>query len=222
LAFGLIFRKPISALLARANNLKLGKEGFSIDAAAASRQLESKPPEIGLVAENKHIETGSDLANVPVATNDETSKELQQVKNFDVPLIVQQQEESIRASLKKFNLDVNLQEAVDLLIKHLAVTQLWFTAERIYRMIFGSQIALLKFLNTSGSASRVQLSQYYEVVKTQFPDAYNNYSFEQYLQFLLTQGLIATQDNEHYVITTGGKEFLRWMIEVGASENKSL
>ena len=224
LTCSLIFRKPLSALIERAIKLQVGKEWLSVDTpAAASRQMESKPPEIGLVSEIKPVETESGLANVPAVTNGDTNKELQQVKNFDVPPIVQHQEELIRASLKKFNLDVNPKETIDLLIKHLAVTQLWLTAERVYRMIFGSQITLLKFLNTSGgSTSKVTLSQYYDVVKTQFPESYNNYSFEQYLQFLLTQGLITTEDNEHYVITMGGKEFLKWIMEAGLPEDKPL
>jgi hypothetical protein len=222
LACGLMFRKPLSPLLARTINLKVGKEGLTIDApVAASRQLESKSPEAGLVSESKHVETDSDLANLPAVTNGETDSALQQIKSFDVPPIVQHQEGLIRASLKKFNLDVNAQETVDLLVKHLAVTQLWLNAERIYRMIFGSQIFLLKSLNTSGGLSRVQLSQYYEAVKTQFPEVYNNYPFEPYLQFLLEQGLIATEDSEHYAITMGGKEFLKWIMDVGVPENKA-
>ena len=140
------------------------------------------------------------------------------MQNFGVPPIVQEQENLIHNDLKKLN--ISREEIVKLLVRHLAVTQLYNRAEFIYRTIFGSQIGLRKFLNIAGVATKAQLSAIYENTKFQFPDLYVNYSFVQYLQYRLTQILITTQDNEHYFITVAGKEFLKWMTDMSLPENK--
>jgi hypothetical protein len=104
-------------------------------------------------------------------------------------------------------------------VNHLAVTQLQLRAETTYRTIFGTQIALLKFLNMRGGGTSTRLSQFYEDAKKAFPELYANYSFEQYLEFLSARGLII-QTPERCVITVAGKEFLKWMADAGVSENK--
>jgi hypothetical protein len=109
---------------------------------------------------------------------------------------------------------------VNILVRHLAATQLQYYAERVYRLIFGTQITLLKWLNTSGVATRAQLVSFYEWGKQLWPDLYANYSFEAYLNFLVSHALVGTQDQEHYVITDSGKEFLRWMTSAGVPETK--
>jgi len=101
------------------------------------------------------------------------------------------------------------------------VTQLYYRAEFVYRTIFGSQIGLLKFLNIVGVATKAQLLTIYENAKEQYPEPYANYSFEQYLQYMLTQVLITTQDNEHYFITVAGKEFLKWMADMSLPDQKA-
>jgi hypothetical protein len=199
----LIFRKPLSVLLSRESvKMGFGKEGVTLaaSAAAATNQAESKP-------------VGKGLADP------ETEKRLQAVRNIDVVPIVQEQANLIRADLQKLN--VSQQEQIELLVKHLAVTQLWLRAEYTYRTIFGSQIALLKFLNTTGAGTRAQLLQFYETAKLQFPELYTGYSFEQYLHYLVSQSLIAAQDPDRYVITVAGKEFLKWLAESGLVENKT-
>ena len=197
----LAFRKPLTALLGRESvTLGVGKEGVTLaaSATAATIQAESKPAVRGL--------------------GPETEKRLETVRNIDVVPIVQEQESLIRADLE--NLGVLQPEKVELLVKHLAVTQLLLRAEHTYRIIFGSQIDLLKSLNLSGTATRVALSQFYDKAKAQFPELYAKYSFDQYLQFLLSQGLVMQTDTEHFDLTIAGKEFLKWMTEAGATENK--
>ena len=101
-----------------------------------------------------------------------------------------------------------------------ATTQLLLRAEMTYRTIFGSQIALLKFLNTTGGHTRADLLRYYEVIKAQFPELYGTYSFEQYLHYLVSQGLIIAQGPDEYNITIAGQEFLKWMTSASVTENK--
>jgi hypothetical protein len=65
LTFGLLFRKPLYALIHQIIKLKVGKEWVAIDtpadASATARQLESRPAETGLALESKPVETGSGL-----------------------------------------------------------------------------------------------------------------------------------------------------------------
>ena len=121
------------------------------------------------------------------------------------------------------NLDTSRQETVDLLIQHLAVNQAAATAERIYRTIFGSQIAMLKLLNTrGGTAARGGLEAVYDVAKSRSPDQYGTYSFQQWINYSLSQGLLSTNDSEQFSITIDGIEFLKWMTDVAVTEDKPL
>lgn len=197
----LVFRKPLAALLGRESvQVGLSKEGLTLAASAAVKiQAGSEPVAKGL-------------------SDPETEKRLEAVRNINVVPIALEQAGLIRTDLEK--LGVNQEEQVEILVKHLAVTQLWLRAEITYRIIFGSQIALLKALNTLNSGTRAQLSQFYENAKAQFPQLYANYSFEQYLHYLLSQSLITAQDPDRFAITVAGKEFLKWMTEMGLAENK--
>ena len=197
----LLFRKPVAALLNRVHTVKAGKEGFTLDASiiAATIQTGTKV-EVGL-------------------RPTEAEQRLKEVENVAVPVIVQEQEKFIRADLQKMELDVDSQ-TVNLLVRHLAMTQLVAAAEQIYRTIFGSQIALLKHLNTVGHVPIAHISALYEAAKSRFPDLYATYTLPQYLNYLVTQRLIGTDDQQNYYITIRGGEFLKWMTTARVTENK--
>ena len=159
-----------------------------------------------------------DAKPVERGLDSEALKRLEAVRNVAVLPIMQEQIGLIRADLHKIG--VGQEEQVELLVKHLAATQLLLRAEMTYRTIFGSQIALLKFLNTTGGHTRADLLRYYEVIKAQFPELYGTYSFEQYLHYLVSQGLIIAQGPDEYNITIAGQEFLKWMTSASVTENK--
>jgi hypothetical protein len=199
----LVFRKPLIALLQRVNTLKAGKEGFSLDATVTAVAIQREPK----------VETG--------LKSNEAEERLKMVKRAVIPPSVQQREEWIRADLKKMNLDETRCETVDLLIQHLALMQATASAERIYRTIFGSQIALLKVLNTHVVTPRAGAEVVYEVAKSKFPELYNTYSFQQWLNYLISNGLItATTEPEQFSITVDGREFLKWMTDAAVMEDK--
>jgi hypothetical protein len=202
-----LFRKTLAELINRTRGkFPIGKIEMEVDSSAAGAiQTESKLP----------AKTGLD---VRPGTDPTTQDRLQQVRDFDLAPIVVEQKKLIRADLEKLCIDER--EQVELLVKHLAVTQLLLRAESTYRTIFGSQIALLKFLNISGGGTREQLAEFYENAKAHFPKLYDNYSFDQYLHYLLTQILI-TQHDERYFITVAGQEFLKWMSGASVSEYKA-
>ena len=197
------FRKPLAALLSRESvKVGLGKELFTL---SAERAVELQKEKTVVV---KGLE-GS-----------ESERLLEVAKNVDVSPIVQEQMGLIRADLER--LHVEPQQLVNLLVKHLAVTQLYLRGEGIYRTIFGSQIALLRQLNTTNSLSRAELLPYYEKAKAAFPAQYENYSFDAYLKYLIGRVLIIAQADQRYAITVAGKEFLKWMTEMGLPEDKAL
>jgi len=154
------------------------------------------------------------LDTVSIADADSSSEA--RLLESDNPL-VQQREESIRQDLKKIQLDSN--KTIELLINRLAITELFFLAERLYRLIYGSQLFILKLLNTSGPQPTSVLLSVYEHAKAQWPDFYAKYSADQYLNFMVGHDLIAASAGT-YSITEAGKEFLKWMAEVGLSDQK--
>lgn len=202
----LVFRMQIINLLNRLRKLGMPGVALDIDPAltAVSNQSESKPAETGLA--------------VRAALDIQVENRLQQARNLDVPPIVQEQQQLIRTDLRR--LEVNQEEQVELLTKHLAVIQLQYRWEFTYRTIFGSQIALLKSLNLYGVGTRDQLFEFYKNANTQFPQLSVTYSFERYLQYLLNQGLIKAVDEHHYGVTVAGQEFLKWMVAASVSESK--
>jgi predicted transcriptional regulator len=195
----LIFRRPLLGLLNRLIALRIGKYLFFLDAPLSVIQSE-KPIHKGL----------------------ETRTSLVEQFKYDESPIVCRREELIRQDLQKLQLDTNQQEAITILVRHLAITQLYLYAEQVYRTIFGSQIALLKQLNIALSITRDQIESFYEMAKAQFPVVYATYSFEQYIHYLQSWNLVSTQDNKQYAITDEGKAFLQWIVLVGAVENKLL
>jgi hypothetical protein len=118
-----------------------------------------------------------------IKTDTETDQRLAAVKRVSVSAILQQQEANIRTELEKLNLSSNSKETVDILIQHLAVSQLFYAAERLYRQIFGSQISILKHMNLFGLMTRDEIKGFYDEAAAKFPVLYPNYSFDAYIQF---------------------------------------
>jgi hypothetical protein len=202
-----VLRKPLTAALQR-GGVKIGKEGLSIDAVAAaagSAQSEATPID-------------NSLALKP---DPNTDKRLASVTRVSVPVIVREQEDRIRAELVQLNFSDNSKDAVDLLIQHLALSQLYHAAERLYRLIFGSQIAVLKSMNLRGPLDRNQLRSFYDTAAAIYPLVYDKYPFEAYINFLKTNNLIVTTDDTRYSITHLGKDFLQWMVVESVSDAKA-
>ena len=93
----------------------------------------------------------------------------------------------------------------------------------VYRLIFGSQIFLLKKLNeVAGQGKPIEfVATYFEHVKNLFPKQLGDWSLEQYLAFLIGRSLITTKGNIFH-ITNLGVEYLTWMIRNGRGEDKLL
>jgi len=82
--------------------------------------------------------------------------------------------------------------------------------ERIYRDIFGSQMALLSMLyNQTTGLTQEAISAFYEQVKGRF-SVYetNSWDWRRYLSFLVSHKLIDEDYVGHFIITPKGRAFL--------------
>jgi len=94
-------------------------------------------------------------------------------------------------------------------------------AEKIYDLIYGSQIRLLQRLNHTTTETKDSLKFYYDNAVKTYPTAYEKYTYESYLNFLYSYGLILLEENNENVrITDAGKDFLRYLIEANLSLEK--
>lgn len=91
--------------------------------------------------------------------------------------------------------------------------------DSIYSTIFGSQIRILERLNTLQPESRDSLKFYYESAKKYNPKFYENYPYEDYLNFLFSFNLIR-EDDEIIQLTILGVDFLKYLTESNKDVNK--
>ena len=91
--------------------------------------------------------------------------------------------------------------------------------ESIYNLIFGSQLMILQQLNTFAHEDRESLKRYYDYAKEQNLDFFENYNFENYIDFLDHYELIV-ENKEGIGITTLGVDFLKFITETNKNINK--
>jgi hypothetical protein len=92
--------------------------------------------------------------------------------------------------------------------------------ERNYSAIFGSQLSLLAQANAAGGAIPDMAKSLYEAAKRNTPMLYNNYTFEQWIAFLVESGLIEVDARGNYLLTNYGRGFLRYIVDRRLSVNK--
>lgn len=126
------------------------------------------------------------------------------------------------AVLKETNLKdfKTSEERESVLYKYSQAIYLIMHFNKIYQMIFGSQIRLLQALNGSEIEDFDSLKVFYTSAKTNNPKGYEGYSYEQYLGFLIRFGLILVDKKDNIKITILGRDFLKYMIETGLSTEK--
>jgi len=152
----------------------------------------------------------------------EKLKEAQELVEALRPPVLKEREEQIRRGLKEKGLDVEGQ-TVNVLIRYLATTELIAIFEALYRIIFGSQISLLKAANENraGGLPHSFVQDHFVHVRDKFSPAFDQWEVETYMRFLLSSRLVL-RDAEVYRITDFGVEFLGWMVIIGTAEGKGL
>lgn len=135
-------------------------------------------------------------------------------------IVTREQKEKIKKDLKERYLYKENDETDEILIHQLAVTQIVLEFERIYNIIFGSQIYLLKKLNITDKHKNEIDAYISDILKSH--DDLSEWNIDEYLNFLLSKSLIVFNSSTNtYSITNIGHEFLLWMIHAGKSENRN-
>lgn len=137
--------------------------------------------------------------------------------NFE---IVSEQEALLKRQLEERNLSIEGQTN-EVLLRQLAASQViaWF--EKTYYNIFGSQIALLQLASLEEAVSESKTMEIFANAKQKNPDALGNWSFEQYIEYLLNTQLIEKLDGE-FKLSGRGSEFLKMLAASEYSFEKSL
>lgn len=158
----------------------------------------------------------------------QSSQEIDKVKQAQEELLVdalasptlKTREDLIRKELKEKGLD-DTGDTAKVLIRYFAIAQLVGNFEEVYRIIYGSQISLLKVANEN----RVK-GITVDFVKTRFVSfqqmfapTFEKWDVDTYMQYPLSAELIV-KDFQVYKITQFGVEFLEWLVKTGLSENK--
>ena len=112
----------------------------------------------------------------------------------------------------------------EILIKHLAGTQIALQFETTHNLIFGSQLVLLKELNTikPQGKTKVDMELFVSNTFSQFPSSFKDWDYEKYLAFLYSSVLITDSDENATHITVRGVEYLSWIVRNGKREDNPL
>lgn len=115
----------------------------------------------------------------------------------------------------------NIQNKYERIYKYSKLLILIKSAEKIYHSIYGSQIRILQSLNYSISQNSADVKFYYDNAVKYYPEIFQNYSYENYLTFLSSWGLIIIEDDfKKLTITDAGKDLLRYIVEANLSFDK--
>jgi hypothetical protein len=135
--------------------------------------------------------------------------------------VLKTQEEAIRKDVEKL-FPNDLSGRVNSLVTHLAATQLALAFERIDKLIWGSQLELLLHVNSLHNGAAVdELKRFYDNAAAAHQDSLKEYSFENYLGFLVNSRLLF-RTNGRVFITPFAKDFLAHLARIGATYPRPL
>jgi competence protein ComGC len=200
----LVFRKKLGNLIDRSH--KIGPAGLEAVAGVVPQQIAQEvqqsdavvalPPKSGSFEEYQQA-VGPYRFSIAAAKSDEFRKEV------DVAAYTPDQ---LRAMM------------VDLAGIVMAIVEF----ETIYTLIFGSQIFALENLNTVFLVGRYasELRPVYDTAAAQGPEFYKDFSFDNWLGFLVTRNLVTLDHNGIVKLSINGRDFLRWLVLAGKSNVK--
>jgi hypothetical protein len=137
---------------------------------------------------------------------------------FENALLLEQ-EAAIRQDLSNRRIDDSA-EREKVLIRHLAAAYIYNRFDYTYQWIFGSQVSALQHLNVVGTASKNDLEGMYTIATITDPGFYANYSFDQWINFMV-YFLLMRVDGDKVGITIAGTEFLKFLVDGGRPFNKA-
>jgi hypothetical protein len=224
-ALGFILRKPLFTWLNRYDRVKTGDTTLEVVPQVELQANASKANQIsgdGPLSGDSSVVQSTAVASASPATavTNTNPTRINTLKNFGVSPLIVERETAIREELT----GIEESERLSILVRHLAVAQLQWNAEEAYRLIYGSQLSLLQHLNLYGETSeQTLLDLFYASAKEQYPKPYENISTQNYLQYLITAGLIVrttTGEATSFRITLRGKGLLEWIVARGILAKK--
>ena len=125
----------------------------------------------------------------------------------DFKAVMDDRENKLREWIKEFPY-----ETTSVLIRELASFQLAVEYELLYYIAFKSQLDLLERLAGEKNAlHRSVLISAFDKLKEEYPRAYLNYSFDNWISFL-TLNSLAIEENSSLKITDNGRAFISYII----------
>lgn len=114
-------------------------------------------------------------------------------------------------------------QKIEILTKEYAETFFCLRCQAVYNSIFGSQIYLLKILNSHKphGLNKNRVNDYFRDITQKYSDFFETWTFEMYLNFL-KQSILITTNEDNFCITEFGVDFLVWLQRTGFTENKLL
>jgi hypothetical protein len=134
-------------------------------------------------------------------------------RSFDSPLLVEA-EQLIIKDLKERKIEASA-DREKTLVRALASTNIVLHFERVYGVLWASQLACLRYLNPREEGTEVtEVVPFYELGKAEYPSWYENYPFDRWFGFLRSFNLVLERDS-HVFITVAGREFLKYLVATG-------
>ena len=195
----LIFRGPLASLINRARRATI--RGTSVDfgsdpSTTVAKQQESKT----------------------VSVADPTSLAPPPPSEVYEPI-----EKELQKTITTINAAPDVERAW--LVRTIAMLRVMHAHEIVYRLIVGSQIALILEANTLASPDTNRARAIFDAIKTAFPDVYANFPFETWLNYPVNQGLLrieaASTGPATVKITPLGRDFLHYLVNTGLTSGKS-
>ncbi len=150
------------------------------------------------------------------AKADAPSGELKPLPGINRTKALEAVERNLHDSLKIYDENNRL----DILVSYLAQARLELSFERIYRVIFGSQIEGLRHLSEVGQVSFDEARAFFDRVKEKYPELYEDYGFAGWLGFLESEYLVHRNGN-FIEITDFGRDFLAYLANRRLPEGKA-
>lgn len=195
------FRKEVRAFINRLKKVGLGDFSVGADTPSATEQQNARAESSG--------------ASPKIGTSELNWTGRMQPDSEGVRLF----ETKLSSDLTKTGYPPERQ--VPLLVNRLAFMTLRFGFELTYRLIFGSQIRFLHFLNKLPDGLSDEIArQFYAGASKQSPNLRQD-AYTEWLHFLKWRDFVAIDsETGHVRIATLGQEFLIWMIQAKVSEDR--
>lgn len=194
------YRQEFKALIERI--LEIGPGGFKL-----------QPPTVS-TPQSGNLEVPDPQAPLSATTVNSMPPAKIEGRPFPLPPIVFP--EQMRLAKEQIALEtagMSDSQAKEYLIPMLAICRSLWTFENCYSCIFGGQIKLLQTLNQRHGRSMpmLEVNGYWITHQDQVKPILNLWTVDQYLQYLISNGLI-TRTIDSIQLTVKGGEFLLWLV----------